>query len=182
MAEDFTDADAKALCASLDVDTEIVQIDGQPRVVINEAGMRKLADHAPIGAAAAHAMVDEALATMRAQRHGPLARVRTEIVDLIVASTRRPLNGAEQDIVAAATLAERQAASHQVVRSLGEDGTHLAALNRMRELLAPHFAILPAGSVMGDAMALMGDAERTELTSIARTLPIDGTVIVDPED
>lgn len=66
MSEDFTDADAKAVCAALDIETKtITDTFGRTHVVVDAAGMRKLADHAPIGAPAAHALVDQLLAAAR---------------------------------------------------------------------------------------------------------------------
>ncbi|PJM98108.1 hypothetical protein CG740_37115 [Streptomyces sp. CB01201] len=69
MSNDFTDADAKAICAELGIETKtITDAFGRTHVVVNAVGMRKLADHAPIGAAAAHATVDQLLAAAR-DRH-----------------------------------------------------------------------------------------------------------------
>lgn len=65
MTDDFTDADAKALCDELGIETKTVIVDGQTLTVIGEEGMRKLADHAPIGATAAHAKVDQMFAAAR---------------------------------------------------------------------------------------------------------------------
>lgn len=66
MTNDFTDADAKAICAALGIDTKtITDTFGRTHVVIDEAGMRKLADHAPIGAAAGHAITDQITAAAR---------------------------------------------------------------------------------------------------------------------
>ncbi len=66
MTDDFTDADAKAICAALGVNTKtITDTFGRTHVVVDEAGMRKRADHAPIGAAAAHAKVDQIFAAAR---------------------------------------------------------------------------------------------------------------------
>ena len=70
MTDDFTDADAKAICAELGIETKtITDTFGRTHVVINEAGMRKLADFAPIGATAAHARVDQIMAAAR-DAHG----------------------------------------------------------------------------------------------------------------
>ncbi|MEU9894263.1 hypothetical protein ACIBCS_27920 [Streptomyces phaeochromogenes] len=66
MSEDLSDADVKAICAALDIETKtITDTFGQTLIVIDEAGMRKLADHAPIGAPAAHAKVDQMMAAVR---------------------------------------------------------------------------------------------------------------------
>lgn len=66
MTDDFTDADAKALCAELGIETKtITDTFGRTLTVIDEAGMRKLADHAPMGAPAAHAKVDQMFAAIR---------------------------------------------------------------------------------------------------------------------
>ncbi|MEV6546400.1 hypothetical protein [Streptomyces sp. NPDC051665] len=66
MSDDLTDADVKALCARLDIETKtITDTFGRTHVVVDEAGMRKLADHAPIGAVAAHAKVDQMFAAVR---------------------------------------------------------------------------------------------------------------------
>lgn len=66
MNDDFTDADAKAICAQLGIETKtITDTFGRTHVVVNAAGMRKLADHAPIGATAAHAVVDQLMAAVR---------------------------------------------------------------------------------------------------------------------
>ncbi|KIF69226.1 hypothetical protein HY68_12540 [Streptomyces sp. AcH 505] len=66
MSDDLTDADAKAICAQLGIDTKTVtDAFGRTLVLINEAGMRKLADHAPIGPTTAHAMVDQMFAAAR---------------------------------------------------------------------------------------------------------------------
>lgn len=66
MSDDLTDADIKALCAHLDIETiTVTDAFGRSHIAVNEAGMRKLADHAPIGAAAAHAKVDQMFAAIR---------------------------------------------------------------------------------------------------------------------
>ena len=66
MSEDFTEADAKAVCAALGIETKtITDTFGRAHVVVDTDGMRKLADHAPIGAPAAHALVDQVLAASR---------------------------------------------------------------------------------------------------------------------
>ncbi|MFJ7242354.1 hypothetical protein ACIQWB_35245 [Streptomyces olivaceus] len=180
MTDDFTDADAQTLCDRLGIETKTVIVDGQPRVVIDETGMRKLADHAPIGATAAHAMVDQATAAMRDHaRH--LNRIRTDVVTLLTARATRPLNADEQALVATATRAELQAAADQAARLIDEDTAYIASLNRIRELAAPYFAKLPDGATFGDVMAIMPPAERAELDAIAATLPIDGDIIVDPD-
>ncbi|KFK91514.1 hypothetical protein IX27_00335 [Streptomyces sp. JS01] len=62
---DMTDAEAKALCDELGIETKTAVLDGQTVTVISEEGMRKLADHAPIGATAAHAKVDQMFAAVR---------------------------------------------------------------------------------------------------------------------
>jgi hypothetical protein len=63
---DMTDDEIKAMCAELGVETKtITDTFGQTHVVVDEAGMRKLADHAPIGATAAHAKVDQMFAAVR---------------------------------------------------------------------------------------------------------------------
>ncbi|MEV5943673.1 hypothetical protein [Streptomyces sp. NPDC051994] len=70
MTDDFTDADAQAICAQLGIETKtITDAFGRTHVVIDSAGMRKLADHAPIGAAAAHARLDQLMAAAR-EAHG----------------------------------------------------------------------------------------------------------------
>ncbi|GAA4999612.1 hypothetical protein [Streptomyces siamensis] len=66
MTSDLTDADVKAICAELGIETKtITDTFGRTRAVVDEAGMRKLADHAPIGAVAAHAKVDQMFAAVR---------------------------------------------------------------------------------------------------------------------
>jgi hypothetical protein len=66
VSDDLTDADVKALCAELSIETKtITDTFGRTHVVVDEAGMRKLADHAPIGAVAAHAKVDQMMAAVR---------------------------------------------------------------------------------------------------------------------
>lgn len=66
MNDDITDADAKAICAALGIDTKVItDTFGRQLVVVDEAGMRKLADHAPIGPAAGHAIADQLLARAR---------------------------------------------------------------------------------------------------------------------
>lgn len=112
------------------------------------------------------------------QPRRPLARIRTDVVALLVDQSQRTLANDEQDLVATATRAELQATADITARLLDEERKHIAALARIRELVGPYFATLPAGSVMGDAMALMTDEERAELDAIARTLPVDGDVIV----
>lgn len=48
MTEDITDADAKAICAALGINTRtITDTFGRTMTVIDEAGMRKLAEHSP---------------------------------------------------------------------------------------------------------------------------------------
>jgi hypothetical protein len=66
MSDDLSDADIKALCAALDIETKtITDTFGQTHIVVDEVGMRKLADHAPIGREAAHAKVDQMFAAVR---------------------------------------------------------------------------------------------------------------------
>ena len=66
MSENLTDADAKAICAALGVDTKtITDTFGRTLTVIDEAGMRKLADHSP-NPARGNALVDEIMAAARA--------------------------------------------------------------------------------------------------------------------
>ncbi|MDX2839495.1 hypothetical protein PV377_10980 [Streptomyces ipomoeae] len=66
MDSDLTDADVKAICAHLGIETKtITDTFGRTHVVVDEAGMRKLADHAPIGREAAHAKVDQMFAAIR---------------------------------------------------------------------------------------------------------------------
>lgn len=67
--DEMSNADVMALCARLGIETKTVtDTFGRTHALINQAGMRKLADHAPIGAPAAHAMVDQLLAAARAPR------------------------------------------------------------------------------------------------------------------
>jgi hypothetical protein len=109
----------------------------------------------------------------------PLARIRTDVVVLLVEGSTRPLDDGERALVATATRAELQAAADTNTRLLDEERKHIAGLDRIRELTAPYFATLPTGATFGDVMPLMTTAERTELDAIARTLPVDGDVIVD---
>lgn len=186
MSDDFTDADIKAICAALDIETKTVtDTHGRTHVVIDEASIRKLADHAPIGATAAHAMVDQFTAATRPR---PLARIRTDVValflDLAVADggwvhhDGSPLTDAEQAAVSSATPAECQAAADHIGRALEETSEERAALGRIRELSDAYFARLPAGSTMADVMALMTAEERDEVDALAAGLTPDGTVIV----
>ncbi|MFF1321467.1 hypothetical protein ACFVZZ_18875 [Streptomyces chartreusis] len=65
MTEDFTDADAKAICAAAGVDTKTVtDTFGRTHVVIDEAGMRKLAALAP-DPVRSNALVDQIVAGAR---------------------------------------------------------------------------------------------------------------------
>jgi hypothetical protein len=126
----------------------------------------------------------------RTGQERPLARIRTDVVVLLSDINRRgpadtwthldgqPLTGQEHALAASATRGELGAAAHHTGRLLDEERKQIAALGRIRELTAPYFATLPAGSTFGDAMALMSDSERAELDAIARTLPADGDVIV----
>ncbi|BBA99249.1 hypothetical protein RVR_5788 [Actinacidiphila reveromycinica] len=69
--DDMSNADVMALCARLGIETKtITDTFGRTLIVINEAGMRKLADSAPIGSAAGHAIVDQVLAAARNARPG----------------------------------------------------------------------------------------------------------------
>lgn len=59
-------ADAKAICAHLGIETRTVTDGtGQSHILVDEEGMRRLADSALIGRAAAHAFVDQLLAAAR---------------------------------------------------------------------------------------------------------------------
>jgi hypothetical protein len=111
-------------------------------------------------------------------RPRPLARIRTDVVVLLVEGGTRPLDDGERTLTATATRAELQAAADTNTRLLGKERKHIASLDRIRELTAPYFAALPTGSTFGDVMPLMSHTERTELDAIARTLPTDGDVIV----
>jgi hypothetical protein len=74
MTDDFSNADVMAICARLGIETRVItDTFGRPLVVIDEAGMRKLADHAPIGATAAHATVDQLLAAASDLKNNPPA-------------------------------------------------------------------------------------------------------------
>lgn len=112
------------------------------------------------------------------QLRRPLARIRTDVVVLLVDRSQRALTGSEQALAATATHAELQAAADTTARLLDEERKHIAGLARIRELTAPYFATLPAGSTFGDVTPLMTDTERNELDAIARALPVDGDVIV----
>ncbi|MFJ8349729.1 hypothetical protein ACIQ9J_25875 [Streptomyces sp. NPDC094153] len=190
MTEDFTDADTKAICALLGIETKTVtDTSGRTLTVIDETGMRKLADHAPVGATAAHAMVDQFMAAARTEHKPPLARIRTDVValllDLDVVGSGgwahrdgRPLTSDERSLVSSATAAECHAAAEHIGRALDEQREDVAALARIRELSTLYFEKLPAGSTMADVMALMTADERAEIEGLAASLPVDGTVIV----
>lgn len=69
MTENITDADAKAICAALGVNTKtITDTFGRSHVVVDEAGMRKLAAHSKNPARGA-ALVDQIMAAAR-DAHG----------------------------------------------------------------------------------------------------------------
>lgn len=179
MTDDFTDADVKAICAQLGINTRTVtDTFGRSQVVIDEAGMRKLADYAPIGATAAHAMVDQVTAAAHAERPQGLSRIRTDVVTLLAERATRTLTDDEQALVATATRGEYAAAATETARLLDEERQQIAALARIRELTGPYFAALPAGSTMGEVMPLMSPAERSELEALADQLPPDGQVII----
>lgn len=126
----------------------------------------------------------------RANQDRPLARIRTDLVVLLADTARRgpadtwtrlngePLTDQERTLLATATRGELWAAADHTGRLLDEERKQIAGLARIRELVGPHFATLPVGSVMSDVMPLMTDEERAELDAIARTLPADGDVIV----
>jgi hypothetical protein len=62
VTDDFTDADAKAICAALGVNTKtITDTFGRTLTVIDEEGMRKLAAHSP-NPARGQALVDQIMA------------------------------------------------------------------------------------------------------------------------
>ncbi|WP_438478987.1 hypothetical protein [Streptomyces asiaticus] len=66
MTDDFNTPDFLAFAAQLGIKTQVVtDTFGRTDVLIDTDGMRKLADHAPIGATAAHALVDQLLAAAR---------------------------------------------------------------------------------------------------------------------
>ncbi|MFD7709511.1 hypothetical protein [Streptomyces sp. NPDC059786] len=72
MTDDFTDADAKALCDALGIETKtITDATGQQHLVINEEGMRKFADLAP-NPVGSHALVDQIMAAAK-EAHRPKA-------------------------------------------------------------------------------------------------------------
>lgn len=126
------------------------------------------------------------ISTARHER--PLARIRTDVVALLADIDRRaadwtrldgqPLTDQERALVASATRGELRAAADHTGRLLDEESRQIAALDRIRELAAPYFDRLPAGSTFGDVMPLMTDAERGELDTCARALPPDGDVII----
>lgn len=67
--DDFTDADAKAVCAALGVNTRtITDAFGRTLTVIDEEGMRTLAAHSP-NPARGLALVDQIMAAAR-DTHG----------------------------------------------------------------------------------------------------------------
>ncbi|MFC8201305.1 hypothetical protein ACFUTV_38800 [Streptomyces sp. NPDC057298] len=69
MTDDLTDADAKAICAALGVNTKtITDTFGRTLTVIDEAGMRTLAAHSKNPARGA-ALVDQIMAAAR-DAHG----------------------------------------------------------------------------------------------------------------
>lgn len=56
-------ADVRALCAHLGIPAQVkTDAFGRTDVYVDEAGLRRMADHAPIGRKAAHAWVDQQLA------------------------------------------------------------------------------------------------------------------------
>lgn len=72
MTDDLSNADTMALCARLGIPTKVVtDAFGQTLVLIDRAGVRKLADHAPIGAPAAHAFADQMFAAADAAMKNP---------------------------------------------------------------------------------------------------------------
>lgn len=69
MTDDITDADAKAICAALGVNTKtITDTFGRTLTVIDEAGMRTLAAHSP-NPERGQALVDQIMAAAR-DAHG----------------------------------------------------------------------------------------------------------------
>ena len=128
------------------------------------------------------------MTTSIARPERPLARIRTDVVVLLADIDHRaggrtrldgqPLTDQERALVASATRGELRAAADHTGRLLDDERKQIAALDRIRELVGPYFASLPDGSGMGDVMPLMTAAERAELDALARTLPVDGTVIV----
>ena len=69
MTDDLTDADAKAICAAAGVDTKtITDTFGRTLVVIDEAGMRRLAALAP-DPVRSQALVDQIVGAAR-EAHG----------------------------------------------------------------------------------------------------------------
>ncbi|WP_369394516.1 hypothetical protein AB5J72_48590 [Streptomyces sp. CG1] len=64
----MNDADRKAFLTRHDIDTiTVTDENGATQHLLDEDGMRRLADIVPIGPAAAHALVDRWLATARGQ-------------------------------------------------------------------------------------------------------------------
>ncbi|MER7799021.1 hypothetical protein ABTX71_01685 [Streptomyces parvulus] len=118
-----------------------------------------------------------------------LTLIRTEVTALLLDLTvddsgnwvhydGHPLTDAEKDTVSSATPAECRAAADTLSQAIGEQEKEAAALGRIRALAAPYFEQLPAGSTMGDAMALMTAEERGEADRLAAGLTPDGVVIV----
>ncbi|MCW2899180.1 MAG: hypothetical protein JWO67_1445 [Streptosporangiaceae bacterium] len=63
---ELSNADIMAFAAEHDIDGHVApDQNGTPQVWIDEASLRKLADTAPIGSVAAHALVDQILAATR---------------------------------------------------------------------------------------------------------------------
>ncbi|MEU2625742.1 hypothetical protein [Kitasatospora sp. NPDC007106] len=67
----FDPAEFKAFAAQLGITTKVVTDSfGRTDVLIDRAGLRALADHAPVGRTRAHAIVDQLLAAAADQLRG----------------------------------------------------------------------------------------------------------------
>lgn len=90
----------------------------------------------------------------------------------------RPLTPAERDLVLSATFAELEALLDYTKRAMDHAEEQAAAITRIGEITAPHFAGLPAGSRMADVMPLLTDAELVEIDGLMELVAPDGYVFI----
>lgn len=90
----------------------------------------------------------------------------------------RPITREELNLAMSATFEEMRAVYDYSVKVADHYEDRAADLTRVQELLGPYFAQLPEGAVTGDALTLMPQAERDEVTVIMQRIAPDGMLYV----
>lgn len=86
----------------------------------------------------------------------------------------RPVTPDELALALTANFAELKALVDYSKRASDYATDQAAAVTRIGEITAPHFAELPDGARMDDVMPMLTDAERAELADLMELVTLDG--------